>query len=100
MGTAAALAQHLPSASFLELEVVSSQVPAGPPAVATPECTAVPSPPPPHVWHRAWHSMLCLFPTLCLRSRRCFHQNLKMAVDPDCSPAGAGEAGEGSGPSK
>lgn len=63
-----ALPERLPSASSLELEVVSSQVPAGPPAVATPECTVcpVPSPTPCLAQDLALHAVRV--PTLCLRS--------------------------------
>lgn len=77
--------------------------------MATPECSVSPcvrAPPPPQIQclaqGLALNSMLCMFPTLCLRNRRHFHQNLKMAVDDTLAAAqqGAEKAGEGSGPSK
>lgn len=71
-----ALAEYLLSASSLNSEVgLSTQVPAGLPAVATPECSvSVPPLPAPSPQIQclaqglALSSMLCVFPTLCLRS--------------------------------
>lgn len=68
-----------PLPPFLNSEVgTKHQVPAGPPAVATPECSVSPCvrglPPPPTPQIQclapglAVNSMLCMFPTPCLRS--------------------------------
>lgn len=69
-----------PLPPFLNSEVgTKHQVPAGPPAVATPECLHVsvacpPQPPKSSVWHRVWQSTPCCacFPPRALEAEGVF----------------------------
>lgn len=64
-------------------------MPAGPPAVATPECPACPCPLPQPVSGTGLGTPCCAcFPPCVLEAERGFHQYLKMAVDPAAAQQG------------
>lgn len=65
------------------------QVPAGPLAVAIPECPVCPCPLPQPVSGTGLGTPCCTcFPPYVLEAERGFHQNLKMAVDPAAAQQG------------